>query len=638
MNGERIRIGAWLLGMGLVAGLTVVGCFSVFLYYELIGTGYLPRGMITTLLLLLALNGVLRFAKRRWCLRQRELILIFCLLLAMAAIPGQQFSQHVYLNIAGLVYYADGTVAPENLYLRYIPAWLVPAKDRAAEPVRRFFEGLREGDPIPYRAWLVPLLVWTPYWLALYGMLLCWGALWARHWEDREKLLYPLMQIPRELVQSEPFSFSPLLRHKGMWAAFLACVVLYLLRGLNSYFPAVPALNLQRSTGQIFPSGPLGTALNNRALHLYPEMVGIAYLLASEVGFSLWFFYLLRLFEVYLRAIYSLTPTDSAFFQFQTVGGYAVLAGALFWTARRHLGNIIKEALGWARPDPQEMPPLPYRWAFWGFWLCWGFIVFWCTRVGMETLWAVLLFGALPLAYLVVARVICEAGMFIYTTPFRLYDVLFETAGTEILGVKNVTLATMVGWSEMRSTATAELPYLMQAYRLAAEGGRERWRITLGMGLAILVTIFVSHVVSLYVIYRAGLGKLSWWASGAARNTTRNLVGYLTNPTEMDLEEWFALLLGGGLTALLVRMRLRYVWWPFHPLGFVAWYGWPIDRYVVSIFLGWLAKVITLRIGGLKLFRDLRPIAFGLVLGICFILTFWLVFHLFVPGPPVIFE
>jgi len=48
--------------------------------------------------------------------------------------------------------------------------------------------------------------------------------------------------------------------------------------------------------------------------------------------------------------------------------------------------------------------------------------------------------------------------------------------------------------------------------------------------------------------------------------------------------------------------------------------------------------VLVLRFGGFKVFRLLRPGAFGLILGICFILTFWMGVHFLVPGPPLIIE
>lgn len=639
-SGRSLTPCAWCLGLLLVVGFTVAGCVSVFLRYEIIGTGYLPRGAVCVLLGLLASNALFRWLARRFCLSRSELLVIFCMLLAMAAIPGQEYAQHVYLYLGGLPYYADGTVAPERLYMQHIPPWLVPSVQRDDPAVKGFVEGLRPGDPIPYRAWLRPLAFWTPYFLALYGTLICFGALLCQQWEEREKLLFPLVQIPRDLVETEGQAISPLLHSRLMWGCFVFACTLYLLKGFHSYYPAVPDLNLQRTTEQLFPSGPAATAFNNRPLHFYPEMVGITYLLTSEVGFSLWFFYVLRLLETYLRALYSLTTTDATFFQFQTAGGYLVLALTVLYVARDHLRRVWRGALAppLSPPEAEGNPPLSYRSAVMGFLGGLIFLWVWCQQNGMSLEWAGAMLGLFPFVSMIVARVVCEAGMFIYSSPFRLNELLFEMVGTTRLGPRNVTLMTMASWPQIRSTATQFLPSLMEAFKLGSEARVNRSQLTAALLAAIAVALLTCHVVSPYVIYRAGVGKLSWWASRAPLGTTNTLVSYLQDATEMTGESWFAFGLGAVFMLCLALLRMRLVWWPLHPLGFAAWLGWPIERYALSIFLGWLIKVLVLRFGGFKVFRRLRPGAFGLILGICFILTFWMVVHFFVPGPPLIIE
>ena len=58
----------------------------------------------------------------------------------------------------------------------------------------------------------------------------------------------------------------------------------------------------------------------------------------------------------------------------------------------------------------------------------------------------------------------------------------------------------------------------------------------------------------------------------------------------------------------------------------------------LSIAIGWLWKVATVRFFGFKAFGTMRPLAFGLIAGLCFILSFWLIIHLFWPGPPLLIE
>ena len=86
----------------------------------------------------------------------------------------------------------------------------------------------------------------------------------------------------------------------------------------------------------------------------------------------------------------------------------------------------------------------------------------------------------------------------------------------------------------------------------------------------------------------------------------------------------------------MAALRRRFVWWPLHPLGFVTWLSWPIDRYWSSIFIGWVLKTVVVRVAGYRGFRRLRPVAVGLILGMNVIFTVWLIVHLIWPGPPAI--
>jgi hypothetical protein len=91
--------------------------------------------------------------------------------------------------------------------------------------------------------------------------------------------------------------------------------------------------------------------------------------------------------------------------------------------------------------------------------------------------------------------------------------------------------------------------------------------------------------------------------------------------------------LGAAATWALFALRRRFVWWPLHPLGFVTWLSWPIDRYWTSIFIGWLLKVTVTRLFGFRGFRRLKPLAIGLVLGMNVVFTVWLILHLIWPNP-----
>jgi len=624
----------------MVAAFTVVGCFGVLLRYEIIGTGYLPRGAVCILLALVGVNAALRLAGRlsgSWRLSARELLVIFLMLLVVGAIAGQEFSQHVYLNLLGIVYYATPDIAPPELYLEDLNPMLVPGASPEDPAVRWAWEGLPAGRAIPWRSWLTPLLVWTPFWFAIYWLTLCFGAVLAHRWEREERLLYPLVQVPLEVVESEPLHAAPLLHSPLMWSGFAFAVLLYSLKGVHAYWPVLPDIDLQRTTETVM--GAPWSAFNRVPIHFYPEMVGVAYLLTVEVGFSLWFFYWFRRVQEFTRLAVGVKTGHYDFYKYQTIGGYAVLAGSLLWSARAHLRRALAVTLGSLRPRPDAADAgEPYRLAVLGFLGALAFVVWWCSYFGMSVGWALVQYAALPLVAMVAARVVCEAGMFIYSSPFRLNESIFEMAGTERIGAANVTLLTMTSWAQIRSTATMNLAAVMQSLKLGNEARVPRVQVLMVAMAAVVVAIVAAHVTSIYVIYAWGVPKLGWWPSASSLGTTTRLVTYLRTPTEMVPADWIGLGLGGALTWGLVVMRRLFVWWPLHPLGYVAWLGWPIDRYWMSIFAGWLWKVTVVRFGGYRSFTRLRPLAFGLILGVSVVLTGWIVVHYFYPAPSLVQE
>jgi hypothetical protein len=62
-----------------------------------------------------------------------------------------------------------------------------------------------------------------------------------------------------------------------------------------------------------------------------------------------------------------------------------------------------------------------------------------------------------------------------------------------------------------------------------------------------------------------------------------------------------------------------------HYLGFPINDTWIIANAWFSIFLGWLIKLVTLRWGGLRTYRTLRPLFLGLVLGNIACAGMWLI-------------
>jgi len=67
--------------------------------------------------------------------------------------------------------------------------------------------------------------------------------------------------------------------------------------------------------------------------------------------------------------------------------------------------------------------------------------------------------------------------------------------------------------------------------------------------------------------------------------------------------------------AMLTFLRARFLWWPFHPIGFAIGPIWIMDQIWFTCFLAWMIKFAVVRWGGLKTYRSVRPIFLGLILG-----------------------
>jgi hypothetical protein len=79
---------------------------------------------------------------------------------------------------------------------------------------------------------------------------------------------------------------------------------------------------------------------------------------------------------------------------------------------------------------------------------------------------------------------------------------------------------------------------------------------------------------------------------------------------------------------LLMFLRSQFLWWPFHPIGFVIGPIWLMDRLWFTVFLAWLIKACILKYGGLRGYRRARPLFLGLILGQFTCNGFWILIDL----------
>ncbi len=86
--------------------------------------------------------------------------------------------------------------------------------------------------------------------------------------------------------------------------------------------------------------------------------------------------------------------------------------------------------------------------------------------------------------------------------------------------------------------------------------------------------------------------------------------------------------IGAGVCGTLQVCALRWASWPLLPVGYLfcnspytaeAWF---------SLMLGWLAKVLILRYGGVTLYQKARPVFVGLIFGEALAAGAWVIVSL----------
>ena len=146
----------------------------------------------------------------------------------------------------------------------------------------------------------------------------------------------------------------------------------------------------------------------------------------------------------------------------------------------------------------------------------------------------------------------------------------------------------------------------------------------LAMVVAIIVGIVATFWANLDVTFRNGaIAKAAGFKDWVGRESFNRLQRWLHNPSEPNLTKSGFMGLGGLLTLGMMFMRVRFLWWPFHPAGYALAISFAMDYFWFTFLAAWLIKLLIVRHGGLQMHRQLAPFFLGLILGDYVIGSIW---------------
>ena len=618
---------AMLLALLLTIAMTPAAFLAGTLWQVEILTVDAPAVWPTALLIVLAAATGRPFLRRLGFTR-REVLAVYTLVLVAA--PLSSYTVLFYVLPKVILYYQVARANPawETTFVQHLPLWWGPTSERARAG---FFDG---EASVPWGDWAVPLAAWSSFMIALFAAMLSLLSLLQRQWITHERVTFPLAQVPLETVQEAGLgSGDRAARLPGgriFWIGVGVSGGIGLVNSLSARYPALPSIPIAWFPLLLWQKvGPLA-GVGQIDLNLWPWFMGLIYLLPKEVLFSCWFFFLLRIACHVVAIAAGATPqqpddwygsTFPAPYH-QATGATIALGCWVLWSARRHFAHVLRTALSSraAREDAGE--PMTYRAAVIVLLVSLGWMIGFCWLSGCRLPFAIILVLTLVGSYLVYARVRAETSL----TPSVLdhSTVLTMVGGSAMLRPKEIATLFTLRWATFQAPSATFAACSLNAidsYKIADSARLEKRWLTGGFGLIFLVALVVGIFVFLTGIYRAGYsdtaaGAAPWWPSLQSRvGDPSSIYTWITTPTTTDLNGTIATVVGAAMCLLLGLLRLRFWWWPFHPIGYIIANGWGVTWYTVPFFVGWAVKSLVIRYGGLRLYRATVPLAIGLIIG-----------------------
>jgi hypothetical protein len=630
---------ALLLGVCLMVG-------NVFLMFQ---TESVTGARVTfvapfpnVLFLLTLLTGANIFVKRykpRLALTSVELLALYVVLSVQSAISSIFFTQWIIRSITHGFWYDTADRANATKYGPYLPAWFT-VQDRNV--LAGFYNGnsslFTRSHLLP---WLAPILAWTLFFCAMGIVFLATATLFAQQWIRHERLTFPIVELPFQMVAPD----NAFWRQRLMWLGFALAASIELLNGLNYWFPALPFIPVKiNDLSPLFTSKPWN-GIGDFNISFYPFIIGICYIAPLDLCFSAVFFYLLIKVECVLGTAqaWDANPQYPYYWE-QSFGAVCALLMATLWGSRKHLREIARRAFGHPADERDPAEARLYRRSLLAAGLGSLFLVVWLMLAGLQW-WAA---GVMVLVWIgggvVAARIRAESGFPQHYLDDMSGTILLMTAvGGNAFGMRSITLMALFNGFTKFNTYHM-MPHQVEGFRLAGRTGLRAEKIAAVMLLTILLSVPMTLLINIASFYHLGagarahaglfLGQDTWlwtmprWTSGDS--TAAGISGGKPNWHSLGM-----IAISFTFCNMLMMLRYRLLWFPLHPIGMVLGNGMRMIWF--SVLVAALIKWITLRYGGLRSFRAVLPFFLGLILGDILIGMSWMVLGLLLQVPTYAF-
>jgi hypothetical protein len=580
--------------------------------------------VIFTLAVLTGCNALWKRIYRPIAFSTSELLVIY----TMVAIGSSLAGHDMVPNLVGTMVHPYHFATPENnwagTFLSHLPSWLTVSNKDVVEP-------LYKGGDTLYRhsilsAWVKPVMWWTLFITVMIWVMMCINTLVRKQWTDRERLTFPIIQLP--LAMTEPT--GAIWRNRLFWLGFGIAFSIDLLNGLALYFPYVPTINVGFQDLASGLTAKPWNALGWTPYSFYPFVIGLGYLLPADLSFSCWFFYWFWKAQLVVSSALALDAVpEFPYIRHQCFGGYIAIILMLLWTSRGYLRQLWLRVKGEPSELDDSTEPISYRTALVGAFVGFLFLCWFLGSLGVSPWVAVTAFVIYFLLSTAIARMRAELGPPVHDLHFSGPDFII----TRSVGLDRLSNGSLVGLSMMywfnRAYRGHPMPIGIEAMKIASVTRASQRKFLWAVMIAAVFGVVGAFWADLHYGYKLGFASKFAFGDGFAGEAYRNLDGWWRRPRELAGPNWgmnVATLSGFLFCVFLGYMRLNVFSWPFHPIGFAISGSWSMNLVWLPIMLAWLIKISILRFGGLKTYKNALPFFLGLILGEMMIGSIWSLF------------
>jgi hypothetical protein len=234
----------------------------------------------------------------------------------------------------------------------------------------------------------------------------------------------------------------------------------------------------------------------------------------------------------------------------------------------------------------------------------------------------------------VLTRISVETGLFYLYPGWAPPTVLVGLLGVEGLGPTGFILVALAAGMLIPGFREALMPFLANGLELVRRAEVPRTRVAFPMLAMIVLGLAITVGATFALAYGHGVANLSAsiarkqpsapFENAAAVLSELGARGELSEATGVSgPERWLRIApdgsrlgwmtLGFVAVAVCAVARLRWAWWPIHPILFLLWGIWPLLYFCFPFLLGWAIKTATVRVSGAAGFNRGKPLMLGLI-------------------------